>query len=187
MGQHAEEQKRLEELMAKDSQWIHKGRFISVRQDKLTFPEGRQQTWDIITHPGAAAIAALTSEKEIILVEQYRRAIEKTTIELPAGLLDPGESPEACASRELQEETGFKAHQLTLLGTYYSSPSIFTEKIYLFLGQGLEPSRLLGEDTHEIDVIKVSLKKALNWVLDGTIFDAKTAIGIFKLSHLCDF
>jgi ADP-ribose pyrophosphatase len=178
MGSHAEKQVALESAATIKSHIIHQGKFISVRRDEIDFPDGSHKTWDIILHPGAVAIIPMTQEGHLILVEQWRRAIGKTTLELPAGVIDPGETPEETARRELQEEVGQKPGKLTYLGAYYSSPGVYTEKVHLFVARNLTPSQLQGEDTDEIDIRVVPYETALNLIRDGTICDAKTALGI---------
>ncbi|MGH2638314.1 MAG: NUDIX hydrolase [Rhabdochlamydiaceae bacterium] len=183
MGSHANKQAALELAATIDSRIIYKGAFISVRRDEIDYPNGLHKTWDIVLHPGAVAIIPITQEGHLILVEQWRRAIGKITLELPAGLIEPGEAPEVSAQRELQEEIGKKAETLTYLRPYYSSPGVYTEKIHLFVGKDLIPSPLQGEDTDEIDIQVVSFNQAFKLIEDGTICDAKTALGILLVGR----
>lgn len=185
MGTNADKQASLEAQAKINSRWIHRGKFLSLRQDEIDFPNGVHQTWDIVVHKGAVAIIPLTASGEVILVEQFRRAIGRITLEIPAGLLDPDETPLACAQRELQEETGFKAGSLSSLGCYYSSPGAFTEKIHLFIAKDLTESRLIADDTDQIDVHILSLEAALKLVGDGTICDAKTALALLMVGQKC--
>jgi ADP-ribose pyrophosphatase len=178
MGSHAEKQASLESIAVIKSHMAHHGKYISVRRDEIDYPGGLHRTWDIVLHPGGAAIIPFTKEGDLILVEQWRRAIGKITLELPAGLLDPGETPEQTAHRELQEEIGKRAGKLTYLGLYYTSPGVCTEKVHLFIGRDLSVSHLRGEDTDEIDVQVVPYAEALRLIDNGTICDAKTALGI---------
>ncbi len=181
MGSHAEKQAALEAAATIHSQIALEGKFISVRRDEIDYPNGIHKTWDIVVHPGAVAIVPLTEDGQLILVEQWRRAIGRITLEIPAGLLEKGEKPEAAAQRELQEEIGKKAGSLTYLGPYFSSPGVFTEKVHLFVGKNLENSALRGDDTDEIDIQIVPLQTALKFIEDGTISDAKTALGILRV------
>ena len=184
MGSHAEKQASCEASAAIQSHFVHEGKFISVRRDEIALEDGSSQTWDIIVHPGAVAIIPLTENGDLILVEQWRRAIGKITLEIPAGLLEKGETSEACAARELQEEIGFKPGKLLPLGIYYSSPGIFTEKVHLFLAKELIPSQLIADDTAAIDIHTVPISTALKWISDGIICDMKTALAILKVSSL---
>jgi ADP-ribose pyrophosphatase len=184
MESHADKQVALEAAATIQSHMIHHGKFISLRRDEIDFPGGIHKTWDIILHPGAVAIVALTKEGDLILVQQWRRAIGKVTLEIPAGVIDPGEKPEETAQRELQEEIGQKPGQLTYLGAFYSSPGVYTEKVHLFAARDLTPSQLQGEDTDEIDIKVVPYMAALKMIEDGTICDAKTALGILMVGRL---
>lgn len=184
MGSHAERQVALEKAATIQSKIIHDGKFISVRRDEIDFPDGLHKTWDIVLHPGAVAIVPITEEGDLILVRQWRRAIGQITLELPAGVIDPGEKPEASAQRELQEEIGKKAGSLTYMGHYYSSPGVYTEKVHIYIGKNLKPSALIGEDTDQIDIEILSFEQALAFISDGTICDAKTALGILLAKGL---
>lgn len=181
MGSNAEKQAALESAATIQSHMIHEGNFIAVRRDEIDYPNGVHKTWDIVLHHGAVAIVPITKNGDLILIEQWRRAIGKITLELPAGVIDPGESPEITAQRELQEEIGKKAGSLEYLGPYYSSPGVYTEVVHLFVARDLEESQLHGEDTHEIDIKVVPYEKALQLIQDGTICDAKTALGILRV------
>ncbi len=184
MGFYAEKEAALESAASIQSRFIHQGKYISVRQDEIDYPDGLHKTWDIVLHPGAVAVIPLTKEGDILMVEQWRRAIGKITLEIPAGGIDPGETPEISAQRELQEETGKKAQKMTYLGPYYSSPGVFTEQVHLFVGRELKHSPLKAEDTEGIDVRVVPLAKAVQFIEDGTICDAKTALGILLVARL---
>ncbi len=178
MKSHAEKQVALEKAATIQSKLIHEGKFISVRRDEIDYPNGIHKTWDIVLHPGAVAVVPITDEGDLILVRQWRRAIGQITLEIPAGVIDPGEKPEISAQRELQEEIGKKADSLSYLGHFFSSPGVYTEKVHIYLGKDLQPSALTAEDTDEIDIEIVSLQQALQFIADGTICDAKTALGI---------
>jgi ADP-ribose pyrophosphatase len=186
MGSHAEKQAALEAAATIQSKIALNGKFISVRRDEIDYPGGLHKTWDIVVHPGAVAVVPITQEGHLILVEQWRRAIGRITLEIPAGVLEPGEQPEAAAQRELQEEIGKKAGSLVYLGPYYSSPGVFTEQVHLYVGKNLENSVLRGDDTDEIDIRIVPMKTALKLIEDRTICDAKTALGILLVrSQIC--
>ena len=180
MGKNAEARKREEELAEKESRLVYQTSFIQVRHDVIKNPGDAAHQWDVVLHPGGVAVVAIDEKNQVVLVEQWRHAIERVTLELPAGLIDSGEDLEVCAQRELQEEAGFKAGRLRYLGGYFSSPGIFTEYVHLFLATELVPSRLHAEDTEGIDVRFVPLKEALEMVANGTICDAKTALGILR-------
>lgn len=180
MGKNAEARKREQERAQKESQLAYQTKFIQVRHDVIHIPGKETHHWDVVLHPGGVAIVAIDEKNRIALVEQWRHAIERITLELPAGLIDPNESLESCAQRELQEEAGVKAGKLSYLGGYFSSPGIFTEYVHLFLATELTPNQLYADDTEGIDVHFVPLDKALEMIADGTICDAKTALGILR-------
>ena len=182
MGKNADEQAHLEKTVKIDSRIVYEGKFLKVRQDNLHIPH-HPKTWDIVVMPGAVAILPIDSKGHIILVEQWRRAIDRISLELPAGMLDPGESPETCAQRELQEETGFKAGSMKPFGGCFSSPGTMSEYIHLYLAQDLRESPLIADDTHLIDVRAVTSQEATKMIANGQICDAKTVIGILRYLH----
>ncbi len=159
------------------------GQFLKVRRDLIFFPGSPPKVWDIVETAGAVAILPIDSSKNLILVEQWRRAVNQITLEIPAGLLNPGESPAECAQRELQEEIGYFAHSLEPFGGYVMSPGIMTEYVHLFLATDLVASSLKADDTDGIDLKILSLKEALNMIENKTIIDAKTALTILRYAH----
>jgi ADP-ribose pyrophosphatase len=182
MGKNADAHALLEKNAKIDTHWAYEGKYLKVRHDTIhTHPV---KNWDIVVTLGAVAVIPIDSQGRIVLVEQWRRAIDKVTLELPAGMLDPGESPEACAQRELQEETGFKAGSLKSLGGCYSSPGCMSEYIHLYLGKDLSKSPLKADDTDQIDVRTFSLDEALKLIGNGQICDAKTIVGILRYAHV---
>lgn len=180
MGKNAEAQALQEKNAKVDSSWAFEGKYLKVRHDILSIPKQPPKTWDIVITLGAVAIIPIDSEGRIVLVEQWRRAIERITLELPAGMLDTNESPLECAQRELQEEAGLKAGSLKPFGGCFTSPGSMSEYIHLFLGQDLTESRLQADDTDFIDVKAVSLADAKKMIANGQICDAKTIIGILR-------
>lgn len=182
MGKNADAHAFLEKNAKTESRWAFEGKYLKVRHD--TIHTNPVKNWDIVVTPGAVAIIPIDSQGRIVLVEQWRRAIERISLELPAGMLDPGESPEACAQRELQEETGFKAGSLKSFGGFYSSPGCMSEYIHLYLGKDLLDSPLKADDTDQIDVRAISLSEALKLIGNGQICDAKTIVGVMRYAHV---
>lgn len=180
MGKNAERQLLLEKTSPPKRESLHRGKFIEVYREVVQKKDGSFQTWDLVTHPGGVAIVPINTKKEIVLVQQWRRAIKKISLELPAGLLEKGEEPLFCAQRELQEETGFKALSLISWGGFYVAPGFSNEFVHLFLAKELTPAPLIAEDTEEIDIVSLSSEEAKKSVLSGQICDAKTIIGILK-------
>jgi ADP-ribose pyrophosphatase len=184
MGKNADAHALLEKNAKIDSRFAFDGKYLKVRQDTIHIPDHRVKTWDIVVTLGAVAVIPIDSQGRLVLVEQWRRALERITLELPAGMLDPGESPEECAQRELQEETGFKAGFLKDFGGCFSSPGSMSEYIHLYLGKDLSPSPLQADDTDVIDVRAVSLDEAKKMISNGQICDSKTIVGILRYATL---
>ncbi len=161
------------------SRLIHRGRVIALRVDDVRLPSGRVVAREIVEHPGAAAVVALTDDGCVIMVRQYRKAVERELLEIPAGGLEPGEAPEACARRELAEETGLTARSLTRLVTFVPSPGIMTELISIFVARGLSPihSETPG-DEEDLRVVRVPVDQARAMIDSGEICDAKSIIGL---------
>lgn len=183
MGKNAELRLLQEKQAEIKSHWVYEGKYLKVRQDIIHIPEEPPHVWDIAVTLGAVAIIPIDPQGRLILVEQWRRAIGKITLELPAGMLDKDESPVACAQRELQEETGYKAGSILPFGGCFSSPGTFSEYIQLFIGQDLSESRLHADDTAGIDVKAVALSEALRMIEQGEICDAKTVVGILRYAN----
>lgn len=175
------ELQRLEEKRAKiESSVVHRGHVITLFHEIIHVEGQPPRKWDIIRHPGAVVIIPVTEKEEILLVKQWRRAAQEIILELPAGGLEPGESPSVCAQRELQEETGFKANRLISLGGFYSAPGFCSEYLHLFLGLELESDPLPHDQGEEIDLITLPLQELLQMIDRGEIIDAKTLAGVFR-------
>lgn len=186
MGKNADKQAFQEKNGKIDSRIAFDGKYLKIRQDIINIPNRPVKTWDIVVTSGAVAVIPIDSQGRIVLVEQWRRAIDRITLEIPAGMLDPGETPEVCAQRELQEETGLKAGSLKAFGGCFSSPGSMNEYIHLFLGQDLTRAPLNADDTDLIDVRALSLIDAQKMIENGQICDAKTIIGILKYSSVAN-
>ncbi|WP_100402414.1 NUDIX hydrolase [Bacillus sp. FJAT-42315] len=159
---------------------IFEGRIIRLQVDDIVLPDGKTGKREIIKHPGAVAVLALTAEGKIVLVEQYRKALERSLVEIPAGKLEAGEKPEVCARRELEEETGYDCESMTLLQSFYTSPGFADELVHVFIAEGLvkkEDALSLDEDEF-VEVMEVTLTEAEQLIKDQRIFDAKTVYAI---------
>ena len=171
----------MEPFKVTGSRRIHQGRVINLRVDTLDVGDGRTVDREIIEHPGAIVVAALDDRGRVLMVRQYRHAAGESLLELPAGTIEPGESPAATAARELQEETGFRAQELMLAGGYYSAPGFCTEFLHLFIARQLAPHRLPGDSDEDITVEPVELSTTRHLILSGQIKDAKTIAGLHVL------
>jgi ADP-ribose pyrophosphatase len=161
----------------------HAGKVISLDVDTVRFPDGTTGELEMVRHPGASAIVPFVSDPrgadpQLLLIRQYRYAALQVLYEIPAGRLDPGEQPADCAARELREETGCIAGHLEFLHTMYTTPGFTDEKIHLFMATDLQRGESAQEADEFIDVEVVPLGRALEMIRDGTIKDAKTALGI---------
>ncbi len=160
------------------SKYIFKGRAINLRIDTVINGSGQETTREIVEHSECIAVVPVDSNGDILLVKQYRKAVEKELLEIPAGCIDPGENPETTTRRELQEEIGYVPGRLERLGGFHSSPGFCTEYLYLFLATDLKPSRLYAEDTPGIQVVKVQPDQARQLIRSGEICDAKSIAGL---------
>jgi len=162
---------------------VYTGRVISLDVDEVRFPDGTSGELEIIRHPGASAIVPFLTDPagadpQLLLLKQYRYATGGTIYEIPAGRLDPGELPDACARRELLEETGCTAEAIVPLTSMYTTPGFTDERIHLFLATGLTRGDARREADEFMEVETVSLSVALQMVQRGEIQDAKTALGL---------
>lgn len=164
-----------ERILSEDRAWS--GKIFNVDTLQVELPNGHTSRRDIVRHHGAAAIVALTESGKIALVRQYRTALDRVTVELPAGKLDPGEDPEECARRELREETGFIAHRMRYLTTIASSCGFSDELIHIYMATQLEFDQACPDEDEFLNVDLVPLTELIDAVLDGKIQDSKTVVG----------
>jgi len=143
-----------------------------------TMPDGTEHVREIVRHPGAVTVLPILDDGRICLIENYRVAVERPLVELPAGTLEPDEDPAAAARRELAEETGYRAARIEMLTTFYTSPGIFDERMVLYLATGLTPGPAALEPGEEIRPLPTTRQDALEMARDGRIRDAKTLVGL---------
>lgn len=159
------------------SKMIYDGRRLRLYRDEVELPDGRHTFREVVSHPGAVAVVPVTEEGDVFLVKQFRYAIRSELYEIPAGIIEKGESPEQCAVRELREEAGLDAGRMEKLGQFYTSPGVMDELMHIYRATELTaPGR---EPEEGIDVVKMKLGQAIDKIKTGEIADAKTICGIF--------
>jgi ADP-ribose pyrophosphatase len=159
-----------------NSRLVYDGDLLKVHRDEAVLPDGSVSGREWIAHPGASAVIPLTDDGQVILVHQYRYPLHRITLEIPAGKIDPGEDPLACARRELREETGMTANNFTYIGTFATTPAFTNEMIHLYLATGLTKGVESTDPDEFIEVEQRSLAEMLSAIADGEIQDAKTII-----------
>lgn len=157
---------------------IHHGRIGSFGVEEVELPSGRRCTFDVLQHPGAAAAVVFTSPAKIVLLRQYRHAVGLWLWEIPAGKLDPGETPGDCIAREIEEETGLRASSLESLGVMVPAPAYTDERIWLYEARDVETGTMAHGADEEIEVHEVGFEEALAMIVRGDIIDAKTIAGL---------
>ena len=166
------------------SEYKYRGRIINLRIDQVHTDSGYRGIREIIEHPGAVALVPIDDQQQIILVKQYRAAVGKHTIEVPAGTLSIGEDPLVCAQRELKEETGFQAAKIDRIGGIYTAPGISSEFITLYMATGLTAGDANTEEDESIDLMRVTLSQAIEMIHDGSINDAKSVSALLLVKEL---
>lgn len=153
------------------------GRVISLQVDTVRLPDGETATREIVKHPGAVAVIAILDGK-LLVVEQFRKPLERAQVEIPAGKLDAGEEPEAAALRELEEETGYKARNIRHVRTFSTSPGFADELIHLYFADELEPGEVRLDEEEFLTCEGLTPEQADAYVREGRIFDAKTLLAV---------
>lgn len=159
-------------------QQIYDGNIIKVEKQTVSLPDGKEATRDIILHPGASAVIPLNEKGELYMVTQYRKPIEKVSLEIPAGKLDKGEDPAVCARRELKEETGLEAGKMQHLVSVHSTPGFSNEVLHLYLAADLVEGDACADEGEFISSERIPVGKLVDMVLNHEITDAKTIIGV---------
>jgi ADP-ribose pyrophosphatase len=165
------------------SRAVHRGRILDLSVDRVRLPNGREVELELARHPGAAAVVPLDAEGRVHLVRQYRYATGGWLLEVPAGKLDAGEAPEACAAREVEEETGMRPGRLTPLGWIWTSPGFTDEKIWLYLATELTPvpQRLQHDEVLTIETLP--FERAVAAAGRGEIVDAKSVCALLRAAE----
>ena len=156
---------------------LYRGRVIRLIREVLD-AQGRRMVRETIQHPGAVVIVPMVDRSRLVFVRQYRRAVGRVLLELPAGTLERGERWDRCARRELEEETGWRARRLRRIGRFYAAPGFISEQLTIFLAQGLRRVAAHPEPDEVIRPVILSFGEALARIRSGAICDAKTIIGV---------
>ncbi|HLR72773.1 MAG TPA: NUDIX hydrolase [Pseudogracilibacillus sp.] len=164
---------------------IFSGNIISVQVDNVLLPDGNESTREIVKHPGAVAIIAITDDDKIIFVEQYRKPLERSLIEIPAGKLEPNEQPEITALRELEEETGYTTKKLDYITSFYTSPGFADEIMHIYYTNSItrleNPAEL--DDDEFVEVHYLTFDEAEQLIFEQKIYDAKTVYALMYLKN----
>ena len=164
-----------------DTELMYEGNFIRVNKDKVRLPDGKIASREYITHPGAVAVLALLDNGNLVMERQFRYALQREFIELPAGKIDHGEDILECAKRELLEETGYVASKWVHLTTAWPCIGYANERMEYFLARGLTHLGHKLDDGEFLEVFELSLPDALEWIKSGKINESKTLVGLFWL------
>ncbi len=161
------------------SQLIYEGQAVKLRVDTVRMPSGRETTREIVEHSDCVAIIAIDADDNVLLVNQFRKPVEKELLEIPAGGIEPDEDPVTTVRREMREETGYLPTKVERLGGFYSTPGYSTEYLHLYLATDLIPSQLHAEDTENIRLVRVPISQIPGLITSGSICDAKSIAGLF--------
>lgn len=167
-----------------NSRLLYKGKVFDHQVDEIQYESGNTGIREIAVHPGGAVIVPVKDDGKIILVKQFRYPIQKTLIELPAGKLEKGEDPLDCATRELEEETGYRSKTIKKLGEIYTAPGYCTEVLYIYSAMQLIPGNHNREEGElGMEIMELSIEEIEKSISSGEITDAKTIVGIHYLKN----
>ena len=162
------------------SEEIFDGVAIHLFRDEILLPNGNKGVREVVRHPGAVCVLPLTENGEVIFVNQFRYALNKVTLEVPAGKLEKGEDPQEAALRELSEETGIEAKKIVPMGALYTTPALMDEIIYMYIATDLSQGEQHLDEDEFVNALKIPLDKAVEMVMNGEIRDSKTQVMILK-------
>jgi len=160
------------------SEYIYKGKIINLRKDRVEIVSGKESFREIVEHNGGVGLAALTDDGKMVMVRQFRKALERDILEIPAGKIELSEDPSLTAARELREETGYTASSMEFIGRIYPSVGYTTELIHLYLCTGLTPGETEFDESESIEVEEHDLKELYRMALAGELEDGKTLAAV---------
>jgi ADP-ribose pyrophosphatase len=162
---------------------IYKGHVVKLDVHEVLLPDNTRSKRELVNHPGAVAVVALDTDNQVLMVRQYRIGASQSLLEIPAGTLNPGEDPVDCATRELQEETGYKPGKLETIGGIFVAPGYTTEFIHLFLATDLTEARLEGDADEFIEVERFPFEKTLEMIEQGALQDGKSISALLQVAR----
>jgi ADP-ribose pyrophosphatase len=165
---------------------LWRGNIGRFGEEDIELPDGRRITLPVLKHPGACAVVPLLDDGRVVMLRQYRYAVQQTLWEIPAGKIDPGEALETCAQRELEEETGYKAMRLDPLGSIVMTPGFCDERIHLYLARELRPGKQALEANESLECTPMRFEDAIEMAANGEITDAKTAVALLRAGRQLD-
>jgi len=157
----------------------YKGRIITVKEYRVVLINGKEAKREVVHHPGAVAILPVLEDGSVFFVKQYRLPAQKVLLEIPAGKLDYGEKPEECAYRELEEEIGYVPGKLKLVHTFYPSPGISDEVLYLFEASNLKRTKENPDEDEFLELVILSKDEVKRYLFENKFEDSKTLIGVY--------
>ncbi|MHA0855525.1 NUDIX hydrolase [Paenibacillus sp. CMAA1364] len=160
------------------TQPIFEGKIITLQVDTVRLPDGNTATREVVRHPGAVAVLAIYNGK-MLVVDQFRQAMGRCEVEIPAGKLERGEDPQEAAVRELQEETGYRCGEINLLQSFYTSPGFADEIIHLYVTEDLTPGEMSLDEDEFLELSQITLEEAYQFMREGRISDAKTMMAVY--------
>ena len=167
-----------------DSEVAYDGHFLKVQRDTVRLPDGKQSKREYIRHPGAVVVLPIMDDGKILLERQYRYPLQDVFIEFPAGKIDLGEEPLACAKRELEEETGYTAREWEFVCTIHNAIAYSDEHLDIYVARGLTAGESKLDDGEFLETFTATVAEMLDWVRAGKITDVKTVIGAFWLEKI---
>lgn len=162
---------------------IYDGKILKVHRDTVMLPNKREATREVVDHPGAVAVVPVLDDGRIVLVKQFRYPIGKVTLEIPAGKLDNNEDPADCVVRELREETGYVANQMSKLTSIYTAPGFSNEVIHIYIARGLVMDQVCPDEDEFVDVEIYTPEDIKTMIKNGRITDAKTLVGLLMVGR----
>lgn len=168
------------------SEYVYRGRVVTLRIDTVMMPDGRLTKREVVEHHGAVAIVPVLDAETVLLIRQYRQAVGETLLEIPAGTLEDGEDADACAARELEEETGYRAGSLRRLFSQYLAPGYSNEVLHAYCARDLTPSSAHPDIDEEIELVPVRMADVETMIWDGRIRDAKSIAALLVTLRLLE-